>query len=175
MKQMKRKMVDPVEIVELSDEEDKRLKPSTSTNNNNLAASTETTLSCSSSITSNFGPRHCLPGSKNMDFWLADSEAPGWLCAEFTEAKVVGKITLTMFKGHSEGCNYKTLRILGGNDQKSWKEIYVEKNETAAPGKKCVYELENRTPYRYYKLEVKEMRDKGMHPLLHKLVMSEVI
>lgn len=145
-----------------------------STSTSNLAASTSTTLTCSSSITSNFGARHALPGAKNMDFWLASSEAPGWLCAEFDKAKVIGTVQLTMFKGHSEGCNYKTLRILGGNDNKNWKEIFLEKNETAAPGKKCVYELDNKTPFKYLKLEIDEMRDKGMHPLLHRLVLAEV-
>jgi len=140
----------------------------------NLAASTATTLTCSSSIMANFGARHALPGAKNMDFWLANSEAPGWLCAEFQEAKVVGRIQVTMFKGHSDGCNFKTLRILGGNDKENWTEIYLQENETAKAGKKCVYELPNRTPYKYYKLEIEEMRDAGMHPLIHRLIMNEV-
>ena len=79
----------------------------------NCAASTATTLTCSSAIMANFGARHALPGAKNMDFWLASSEAPGWLCAEFPEAKVIGRIQLTMFKGHSDGCNFKVKSVAG--------------------------------------------------------------
>ena len=79
----------------------------------NLAAPTATTLTCSSAIMANFGARHALPGAKNMDFWLANSEAPGWLCAEFEEAKVIGRVQVTMFRGHSEGCNFQV-------DLKDW-------------------------------------------------------